>query len=497
MPGIPAGDLDSYDLPDLSTLGDGPLPLLVAQVVERASDNYDRWAEQVARTGYCSRPVRLRGRVEQVDRVSGELKLVYSTEGEPNNELLVSCGTRKASQCRSCSSWYRGDSFHVVASGLRGGKGVPESVASHPKLFVTFTAPGFGAVHAHRAKDGRVLACRPRDRNRVCPHGVALGCSVRHKQGDPRIGEPICPECFDYQGLVVWNALAPALWKRTTTYLPRELARAAGMTKKDLDSLVRVRFSKVAEYQRRGAIHFHAVIRLDAAPPKCDPERVAPPPEAFTAELLEAAVRKARESAVLDCEELGLLGREDHAIRWGSEIDVRHIRGGAGEMTPEVVAAYVAKYATKFSEGLGLPESPIGSDEEIDALKASSHIRGLVRASWLLGWRHELGGLKLREHAHGLGFGGHFLTKSRRYSTTMGALRRVRREYARRGGKTGDVLDAWGRREDDDQVEGTSRWDYVGWGYRTIGEAYLASSAAARAREERRLAREELANRAA
>ena len=39
--------------------------------------------------------------------------------------------------------------------------------------------------------------------------------------------------------------------------------------------------------------------------------------------------------------------------------------------------------------------------------------------------------LNLARHAHRLGFGGHFLTKSRRYSTTFGALRDARVHVAR------------------------------------------------------------------
>jgi hypothetical protein len=35
-------------------------------------------------------------------------------------------------------------------------------------------------------------------------------------------------------------------------------------------------------------------------------------------------------------------------------------------------------------------------------------------------------------------------------------------------------------------------WSYLGSGYQTTGEAWLAASAAARAREERRIAKEEL-----
>ena len=118
-----------------------------------------------------------------------------------------------------------------------------------------------------------------------------------------------------------------------------------GMSHKKLLSEVRPRRVKVGEYQRRGAIHFHAIIRLDAAPPVGDPEAVAPPPAAFTVEVLEQAVRAVRDSAVVSCPELAALGRSDTSIRWGDAIDVRAIAGGGpGDLTHEAVAAYVAEY---------------------------------------------------------------------------------------------------------------------------------------------------------
>jgi hypothetical protein len=287
--------------------------------------------------------------------------------------------------------------------------------------------------------------------------------------------------------------MAPALWKRTAGRIGRELARLAGVSQRELQGMVKVRFAKVAEYQRRGAIHFHAVIRLDAAPSRQHPEEVAPPPEGFTTRLLEEAVGATRGSAAVSCDGLVVLGREDGSIRWGQELDVQPLNGGPGEMSAEVVAAYVAKYATKFSEGLGLPQTAIESDEDLDRLDASDHVRMLVATAWVLGGGKELARLRLRAHAHGLGFGGHFLTKSLRYSTTMKALRGARRDFRRRllHGRDGVVVDAWGRPEADGLVEEEKRWWYVGWGYHTAGEAYLASSAAARAREARRLAREE------
>ena len=141
-----------------------------------------------------------------------------------------------------------------------------------------------------------------------------------------------------------------------------------------------------------------------------------------------------------------------------------------------------------------MPQRRIDDDEDIDALEAPEHVRKLVWACCVLGRRDDMTGLKLRDHAHGLGFGGHFLTKSRWYSTTMGALRKVRHDHVRRQlqGDNGVVLDAWGRPEDDALVEVVKTWRYAGWGYLSHGEAWMAATAAARAREQRELAREEL-----
>ena len=117
----------------------------------------------------------------------------------------------------------------------------------------------------------------------------------------------------------------------------------------------------------------------------------------------------------------------------------------------------------------------------------------MTRACWELGARPGLARLRLRKWAHMLGFGGHFSTKSRRYSTTLGALRRARVAYAiRRRRGVALPLDAWGRPEDDQAVIVVAAWNYIGSGYQSTGEAWLAASAAARAREERRVAREEL-----
>ena len=70
---------------------------------------------------------------------------------------------------------------------------------------------------------------------------------------------------------------------------------------KRLRQRVRVSYVKVAEYQRRGALHFHVLVRLDRAQPKDQAELVEPPQGEFDAELLERAVRAAVEHVSVSC----------------------------------------------------------------------------------------------------------------------------------------------------------------------------------------------------
>jgi hypothetical protein len=190
---------------------------------------------------------------------------------------------------------------------------------------------------------------------------------------------------------------------------------------------------------------------------------------------------------------------EDQAVtlvaRWGEQIDVRRIReaGDETELSAEQVAGYVAKYATKATEALGVTLDHRLGEVELEDLDLPAHVAELVWACWELGGRPSLMSLRLRKWAHMLGFGGHFSSKSRRYSTTLGVLRRARVAYAIRRRRGNAIpLDAWGRPEHDQAVIVVASWIYVGRGYQSTGEAWLAASAAARAGEERRVAREEL-----
>src|SRR4029450_7459627 len=78
--------------------------------------------------------------------------------------------------------------------------------------------------------------------------------------------------------------------------------------------------------------------------------------------------------------------------------------------------------AARASDGAAL-HGRIHHERELDHLRVPPHIVRLARACWTLGGEPALTGLRLRQGAHMLGFRGHWATKSRRYSSTLGAPR--------------------------------------------------------------------------
>ena len=402
--------------------------------------------------GGCIQPVLLRGRVDHIDGATGELLHRYSTVHEPNGVLPVACKTRRASRCPPCAEVYSADTYQLIRAGLSGGKGVPDSVATHPCVFTTLTAPSFGPVHLAREKDGQLLRCRPRRRAQICPHGRRMSCGDRHARDDPQLGEPLCPDCYDYTCSVLFNACAPELWRRFTITLRRALARQAGLTNKALATQLRVSFAKVAEYQRRGVVHFHAIIRLDgpAGP-------ATAPPAWATVSLLTAAIAQAADAVHLDTP--AAPGLPARTLAWGREHDTRPITT-SGELTDTRVAAYVAKYATKAAECTGTLDRRITPADQLDGLPVSEHARRLIGTCLRLGKLPELAGLRLAAWAHMLGFRGHFSTKSRHYSTTFGVLRAERAQHQRDHATTGSL---WPVPEDDTTLV-LAHWRFAGQG---------------------------------
>ena len=389
------------------------------ELLERVvRDDYHEWLSGAKAAGGCVRPIRLRGTIRNVDAGTGEVLTALDTEDTPDKAIYLPCGDRRASVCPPCAATYRSDTYQLIRAGLAGGKGMPTSVVTHPCVFATFTAPSFGPVHSRVVtNDGKVARCRPRRKADFCSHGRRISCGQRHREDEACLGQPLCPDCYDYDGAVVWNAHASELWRRTVIGIRRrvdKLAQTHGLR-------VRVSFAKVAEFQRRGLIHFHAIFRLDGLDP-AHPERIVPPPLAVNANVLADAIRQA--ASVTRFVTVGhSMKPMGWGIAWGAQVDPRMIRlTGHGEITSATVARYLAKYATK----------------------------------------------------------------SRHYSTTMRALRAARQDWRRRqnplirdhADKIGTLI-----------IDTDMRW--AGRGWRTSGDALLALSAAADAREQQRTGFEE------
>ncbi|PQZ53015.1 hypothetical protein CQ040_16825 [Microbacterium sp. MYb54] len=291
-----------------------------------------------------------------------------------------------------------------------------------------------------------------------------------HRDDDERLGQPLCADCYDYTGhvLTIWHT--PALWDRFTRTLRRLLRAEHGAG-------IRVSFVKVVEMQTRIIPHIHSVIRLDAATRTGTP---TPPAKAISGEQLSVLVQRAAASVHLD---VLAPGGEVRTLRFGNQIDTQILADTTGATDSAVlgrkVAGYLAKYVTKSVADAGLAPHRI-NPAAIDHLAVSDHVRTLL---------HTIVNLseEIPEYAamvtwlHTLGYRGHITTKSRRYSTTMGALRAVRAAYEQAAAARHRSIRGDAETESGDAAD--TEWAFTRAGHKSAGERYLAVTAALKHRE--------------
>ncbi|WP_329202178.1 MULTISPECIES: replication initiator [unclassified Streptomyces] len=460
-----------------------------------SAPDHQRWADQIHRTGGCSDPIHITGWTVAKDKTSGEILHRYSTETEPGARLRIACGNRRASRCPACAWTYAGDTYHLIRAGLAGDKrrDIPVTVREHPRVFATLTAPSFGRVH-----------------NR--PAGRPCRCGRHHQEDAAELGTALDPTTYDYAAAVLFNNHAGQLWQRFTTRLRREIAASAGLTQRELHDTARISYGKVAEFQRRGAIHFHAVIRIDGP---TGPS--SPPPSWASTNLLDRSIRAAIAHPYTSASVPAAADQPARTFRWGTQLDVRPIKafGDHSDVTEQAVASYVAKYATKAAEATGASDTAVhcrmcggsgrssrysssasplsrcarchgtGLGEDLAQMSVSDHARRLMGACAALQPLYP--DRPLTRWAHMLGFRGHFSTKSRQYSTTLGALRQTRADYRaaqeREARGLGDV--------EPDTVLVLASWQYAGRGH-SPGESVLAATIARDIQLNRQTAREAL-----
>ena len=187
----------------------------------------------------------------------------------------------------------------------------------------------------------------------------------------------------------------------------------------------------------------------------------------------------------------------ERILRFGSQVDARGVLSNRRTddpdrpLQPEQVAGYLAKYATKSAT----ESAEGGSNPHLHRIQAvATAIADCARSTSDFADQDEaeVAYERMANWVHMLGFRGHFATKSRRYSVTLGSLRRARRRAqvllaaARREGRRIDLAELEAELMAQDEDETTlviGDWRFAGTGWETAGDAALAKAAAARARE--------------
>lgn len=483
---------------------------VITEMLRRAcSPGFDTWWRRAGSVGFCANPIQLTG----------------TDEFGRGRSVWVRCNNRRATVCPSCSDLYARDTWQLVAAGTTGGRhDVTPEVAVRPQVFVTLTAPSFGGVHSSSGSK-----CRDHKKvggDKRCPHGKPLWCSTIHEHTDARVGQPLCTECYDYLGHVLFTWHLPELWRRFTIGLRRNLTKHLKSQGVDPSS-VKTSFVKVVEMQARAIPHIHALIRLDpyeghastATDGSRDHNDHGPAATSGGGELRSATgpaweppisaaelatlIQQAARTVTLNvqhpdtnrqcdnpntCDDAGRL-----MVRFGTQIDAQPVRTqnhtfptesesdvGMRGPSPRLIAGYLAKYVTKSLHDFGVAARRL-SAEAIADLDVTDHVRAiLTTVANLADQAHNVGindlaGIGRRLHT--LGYRGHITTKSRRYSVTMGALRAIRATWTRQQAAKDcspqhhSLLDPTEERDD-------TWWAFDRAGHATLGDRTLVYAAA-------------------
>ncbi|WP_297591184.1 replication initiator [uncultured Mobiluncus sp.] len=151
---------------------------------------------------------------------------------------FYNCNSRFCDICPRCALLYRKDWLIICKSGCVPWDDIPqETIKKYTFYFLTLTAPSFGEIHFVPNTDSGSKVC---------------ACGKTHTEEDLHLkGVPVDPSTYDYEGQVAWNYAAAQLWRNTY--------RALRNSFETLD------FFRVWEWQSRGALHVHVILRIEAS----------------------------------------------------------------------------------------------------------------------------------------------------------------------------------------------------------------------------------------
>lgn len=263
------------------------------------------------------------------------------------NGVYTRCWSRDFATCPSCAG------LNALYTKKLLGAGMEDENCRY--FFMTLTAPSFGKIHLVPHSDS--------DRLRTC------GCGVVHEYGSALAGVPLDASRYLYRDAVSWNHASSELFRRTMKYLG--------------DALPELSWAAVREYQKRGSLHLHVIVRLP---------RSVDPVEAVDV-LQRAYTYKTRHAS------------------WGRSSDVRLLTDDDG-----ATVRYLSKVIGYAVKTLG--KSVVGLSSE-----QKSFYKKLDAASMRLDYS--------RKVVSGFGYGGQLFTKSANWSDlTKADLLEAARGYA-------------------------------------------------------------------
>lgn len=314
--------------------------------------------KQSMRRGTCSRPRKVR-----------------KTDG---THSYVRCQSKKASECVACSVMQATDQKRLIGSGCNVSErdGISaETLAGYRFYFVTLTAPSFGGIHrVPKSKGSEVTAC---------------SCGTVHLHGSELRGTPTKPRFYRYKDQTRWNQATSELFRRTMTYTE--------------DLLPDLEWSFAREWQVRGALHFHGIIRV---------------PVAYDEGKTWQALQLMKTYSYGD-------------FAWGKEFDVKSIKGDSASGSVRYMAKVVAYTAKQQGdEGLISPARR-GHFDRLDkhAARLICGSRGCKGDGTCKGLAHR-----------SFGYAGQMITRSKGWSLvglTRTSLVEERKRYAEQNSNAG------------------------------------------------------------
>lgn len=264
------------------------------------------------------------------------------------NGLYARCWSYDYSTCPSCAGLQTLYTKKLIGAGLE--------APGYKFYLMTLTAPSFGKTHT--------VPHSPSDAVKRC------ACGMVHEYGSSVAGVPLSLKSYRFRDQVEWNNFSTELFRKSIQGLNEVLPGFA--------------WTAVREFQKRGAVHLHVLVRVDASLS----------PSAIVKHLKKAGSTRFR------------------GFAWGRSVDVRLLVEDEGSQT----VRYLSRVVNYASKGSG-PSSGNLSDEQ------KSFYKRLDSASSRLGYTEKM--------IAGFGFGGHSLTSSRNWtSLTREALKQEAREHA-------------------------------------------------------------------